>query len=95
MADYLYIAKIWKDSSAVIGVDPVVEEERKVDFETNYKDSCYRITAVQLLNTVFSSTLEYEVFKTKVDGESVTWADVKIVEDAESYNLYILSPVAL
>ncbi len=92
MADYLYKATIWFDTTDVIGVDAAQEAINTADFEQNYKAQCYAVNDLEVLNTFFQVDWTYQQFKDKIATTDVEWTDVKVETADRFYDLYILTP---
>lgn len=92
MADYLYKATIWFDTTDVLGVDPQVEAARTADFEQNYKADCYEVDDLELMETYFLVEWTYETLKQKIIDTGLDWTDVKMEIGDKFYDLYVLSP---
>ena len=61
------------------------QNNAKSDFEGNYKSN------VQAINRVMQFDIEtdYDTFKSKIDGQTITWSDVLMFEKNDVYFLYI------
>lgn len=91
MANYLYRAVIYKSTTKVINPDPN-NEANMTDFEANYKGTAMAITGMDILDTTFISDILYSVFKTKIDGVIITWANVKYIENDICYIINLINP---
>lgn len=95
MADYLYRNRIMTDLTNCYGFDNSAEAANKSDFETNYKSSTYPVADLELMDTVFLVDKTYTQFKALVDGQTITWGDVKLETGTNFYDLYIITDTPL
>ena len=109
MVDYIYKAKIWTDTSTVIGVDPAVEaanladfddnddEQRKgvADFDANYRASTIPVGTLEVLATAFTTEWNYDTLKAHVDDVALSWTDIKLITGDIFVDLIVISQVAL
>jgi len=86
---YLYQTIIYKDVNKVIGADPN-NDANKADFVNNYKSIAQKIDSIIVAETSFEIDMLYADFKAKIISP-ITWADVKYIEDNNSYTLYLAS----
>jgi hypothetical protein len=91
MVDYLYKARIWKDTTNVVEVNPTTELANKTEFETNYKSSTISINNLELMGTTFVILKTYTDFKVLIDGINILWTDVKCENGGNFYDLYLLT----
>jgi len=60
------------------------------DFETNYKDKVVAISKMIIgSGVVFIKTVDWDTFKSMVDGNNITWDMVKLREDKHNYELWL------
>jgi hypothetical protein len=90
MAEYLYHAYIYHDTSNVIGVNPVTEAAYTLDFETNYKSQAVEVNDISSAATTFDIVKSYADFKTLIVSPR-TWGDVRYAKEAKAYDLYLLT----
>lgn len=91
MVEYLYRARIWTDTTNVLGVDPSVEAANKIDFEANYKASTVAVTDLEVMGTTFLIEKTYANFKPLIDGTNIKWTDIKCETAAIYYDLYLIT----
>ena len=94
MAEYIYEANIYKDTTGVIGVDVTQNTADKTDFETNHKSGCLQVDAITILQTSYRLDKTYTQFDALITGD-ITWADVKFIDDGKTYKLYLITNAAL
>ena len=89
----VYRTVIWKDPTVVnipSGVDRTTFETNHQtwlsDFETNYKSLCTP-TSERL---PFDQEIDYDSFKLKIDGTTITWSDVLMFEYDNQYILTVV-----
>lgn len=87
---YLYNTTIYKDTTNVLGLDVTQNNLDKADFETNYKSSVYLISKISILETTVEIDKTYTQFKALIVNP-ILWSDVKMVEETNHYDLYLLS----
>ena len=87
---YLYKHRIMTNLDNCFGFDNTQEAADKSDFETNYKASCYVVSDLEMLDTVFLIEKTYAQFKAMITGD-ITWAMVKLEIATNHYDLYLLS----
>ena len=90
--DVIYRTVIWKNpdsvnipSTADRNTFDTNQSDAKSDFESNYKSD------VQTINRLmqFDVETDYDTFKSKIDGQTVTWSDVLMVEKDDAYYLFV------
>lgn len=86
---YLYKTTIYKNTNDVIGAEPN-NDTNLSDFENNFKASALQVNSVNVSETSFEIVKGYADFKDLIDGVSLTWADVRYIEN-EKYELSILN----
>jgi len=91
MADYLYKHRIMTNLTDCIGFNEPQEASDKSDFETNHKSNCYEIDDLETMATVFVIDKTYSEFKALIDGNTITWNDVKVEIGLNFYDLYLLT----
>jgi hypothetical protein len=91
MAEYLYHAYVYYDTSNVIGANNSQEATNTTDFETNYKSQATEVEDISPGATMFDIVKTYTEFKALISSP-ITWADVKYAdEDDRVYDLYLLT----
>jgi hypothetical protein len=90
MADYLYHAYVYHDTSDVLGVNPVVEAANTADFENNYKSQAVQIDDIIPGQTTFDIVKTYTQFKALISSP-LTWSDVRYADEEKAYDLYLLT----
>lgn len=91
MVNYIYRCYIYTQTDGVVGVVPATESANKTDFETNYKSSATEFSDVTIIETSFIKDLSYTDFKAKIDGVTITWADVKYEVYPIMYEIYLVT----
>ena len=88
--DVIYRTVIWKKPDNVnTTVDRSTfdnnQNNAKSDFEGDHKSD------VQTINRLmqFDVETDYDTFKSKIDGQTVTWSDVLMVEKDDAYYLFV------
>jgi hypothetical protein len=92
MVYYLYMTRIWFDTSSTVGFDNAAEAANTTDFETNFKSLAYPVSDMENQATVFIMNKTYAQFKALVDGVNILWSDVKCETNTKHYDLYLLTP---
>ena len=87
---YLYRTILYKQPAA-LGLPNNSHAADIADFEASYKAQATRVNEMVLAETTFVVDLSYSAFKEKVDGITVTWADIKYTEDGAKYWLNVLT----
>ena len=89
----VYRTVIWKDPTVVnipASVDRTTFETNHqtwlYDFETNYKSLCIVTTE----RIPFDQEVDYDTFKTYIDGTTITWGDVYMFEYDNQYILTVV-----
>jgi putative sterol carrier protein len=93
MADYLYKTIIYHDDTNVVET-PTNNDTDNTDFETNNKSSAVSVNEVVISSTTFVIELSYSDFDDLITGD-VAWTDVKYIEDAKAYCLFLASETEL
>ena len=91
----IYRTVIWKDATTVHLPDSMTDTDKqnwitdmqnaKSDFEGNYKSDVTVISRVE----VYDTEVDYDTFKNKIDGQTVTWSDVEMFETSQAYYLFV------
>lgn len=87
---YLYKHTIYKITDNVIGLNVTENNTNKTDFETTHKSATDKVTQIDLFETTYIVLKTYTDFEALITGE-VTWADVKLIEDSDKYELNLIS----
>ena len=95
MADYLYKHRIMTDLTDCFGFNATDEAAHKSDFNTNHKAGCYVVDDLETMATVFLIDKTYAEFEALIDGNTITWGDVKLEIGQNFYDLYILTDTPL
>lgn len=95
MANYLHKTELFKTTGSVIGINVTQNDTDKADFETNYKALAKKIDSLIIAETTFEVEKTYSQLKTLVDGATISWADIKYIENDEGYKLYLLRDTLL
>ena len=90
---YLYKTVTYHDTSGVASV-PASNAADNADFVANRKASAVQVDALELAETVFVTEKSYTDFGTLVTNNT-TWASVKYVTGAKSYEMYLISNTPL
>jgi hypothetical protein len=90
MAEYLYHAYVYHNTTNVIGANSSQEATNTTDFETNYKSQATEIEDVTPGATVFDIVKSYTDFKALIVSP-ITWSDVKYADEGKAYDLYLLT----
>jgi len=89
MANTLYRARIWFNTSDVIGIDPTEEAARVADFEANHKSVTVPCDDLENQENLILRTMSYEDFGDLIDGVTFKW-NMVLLETAEKfYDLYL------
>ena len=91
----MYRTVIWKDAIKVYLPDNMTDDDKstwitnmqnaKSDFEGNHKSD---VTVINYIRR-FDEEVDYDTFKNKIDGQTVTWSDVKMFETSQTYYLFV------
>lgn len=90
MADYLYKATVFYNTTNVLDVNPSQEATNTTDFETNYKADCVEINNINVIQTTFEINKTYTDFKNLI-STPFDWNDVRLVISDKHYDLYLLT----
>lgn len=92
---YLYKTQLHRDTTNVNN-PPASNDNDVVDFDVaGKKGSATKINEIVIQETTFITVDDYATFDGRVDGTTIVWSDVKYIEDASSYTLYLSSDTAL
>lgn len=94
MASYLYKIALFKPNATVADPPPDNVQNRE-DFENNHKAVASEVDEVLLSETTFVVWVDYATFEAFIDGETITWADVKYINNLIDYQLNLLVDVPL
>ena len=91
----MYRTVIWKNATSVHLPDSMTDTDKsnwvtnmqnaKSDFEDNHKSDVSGINYI----IRFDEEVSYDDFKNKIDGQTVTWSDVKMFETSQAYYLFV------
>ena len=91
----IYRTVIWKDATSVHLPDSMSDTDKsnwatnmqnaKSDFESNYKS---QVTAINGI-IPYDTEVDYDTFKSKIDGQTITWQDVEMFETPQAYYLFV------
>ena len=87
MANYLYKAILYKNSSEVIDVD-ANNDTNLADFQNNHKAAALKIEDVALAETTFIISESYASFSARIVSP-LDWSDIKYKEN-HKIELYLL-----
>jgi hypothetical protein len=90
MAEFLYHAYIYHNTSNVLGVNASQEATNTTDFETNYKSQAVEVSDIIPGTTTFDIVKSYTDFKTLITSP-ITWGDVRYANEDKVYDLYLLT----
>lgn len=88
--EYIYLTSIFFDTEKVLGINPTTEQANTTDFETNYKNSTFKIDGLQISETAVLINKTYTEFKALITGD-ITWSLVKCLTKDKNYELYIIT----
>ena len=91
MVNYLYEHTIWKDTTAVIGVDNAQEALDTTDFDTNYKSQSIEVASLVVFDNTYQIEKTYAQFKALIDGVNILWSDVRYEVGPNHYHLYLMT----
>jgi len=90
MSQYLYTTTIYTETDNVIGINVTQNNIDLTDYENNHQSDTVKVTELQIAETTFKSDLSYVDFDALIVAP-YDWGDVKEVNGAGSYNLYLIT----
>jgi hypothetical protein len=89
MVNILYRARIWFDTTDVIGVDAAQEAARVADFETHHKSGTTPCDDLENQENMIVQKMSYEEFDALIDGTTYKWSMVLLETAEKFYDLYL------
>lgn len=88
---YLYRTKLYYDTTNVKGESPTNATDL-ADFDVPAKKgTCLAVNSLELAETTFVIEDSYATFDGRINGTTITWANVKCVDTGNAYILYLIT----
>jgi len=95
---YLYKKTIYRGYGNIVGLSDAQKTQNDADlsdFDTNHKTAATKVDEIIIAETTVITDLSYSQFEGKIDGVNILWSDVKFLQNADRYELNLISETEL